>query len=258
MNKSTLRAASTVVAVLLASHAALAGDNDVYSTAVDGELGFGKGAADLSLTVTTAVNGDIDKDGIVLRGEGSLSIYTYNNIPTNIDGAQWQGSALVGYQIVRDSISYAAFAGLDYQSISLTPVDLANPARGERAGAKFVVDIETDREKSFYGNLIGNYSTAFDTYFARGRYGWKPGTGEASSRIAFGPEFSALGDLTFNAQRAGAFVYLPVQYDKHALGYLIAAAGYQWVQGVGSNATAPAATGGAEGAYATLSFSVSF
>src|SRR5208337_612925 len=254
MNKKTLTAAGSLLAAFLASNAALAGDNDVYSTSVYGEVNFGKGAADLSLNATTALSGDIDKDGVVFRAEGTLSIYLYNDIPTNIDATQWEGSALVGYQIVRDAISYAAYAGVDYQSFSLTPPDLSDPARGDRAGAKFVVDIETDREKSFYANLLGDYSTAFDTYFVRGRLGWKPGTGEVSNRIAVGPEVSAFGNLAFNAQRAGAFVYLPVQYDKHALGYLIAAAGYQWVQGVGGEAATPPATGGAEGAYATLSF----
>ncbi len=240
---------------------ALAGEkdnNDLYSTTVDGEVSFGKGATDLSVSATRALNGDIDKNGVVFRAEGALSLYTYNDVPTNIDATQWEGSALVGYQIVRDSVTYAGYAGVDYQSFSLSPLDLGDPVRGDRVGAKFVVDIETEREKSFYASLSGSYSTAFDTYFVRGRLGGKPGAGEVSNRIAIGPEFSAFGNEAFNAQRAGAFVYVPVQYDKHALGYLIAAAGYQWVQGVGSEAASPPATGGAEGVYATLSFSVSF
>lgn len=260
MSKGTIKAAGAILVIFIAPNAALANDNDIYSTYVDGELNFAKSAADLSTTVTTAVNRDIDKDGFLLRAEGTLSLYTYSDVPTNIDGVQWEGSALVGYQIVRDKVSYSAFVGVDYQSFTLTPPDTGNPVRGDRAGVIFAAEAETDEEKSFYGDLRGSYSTAFNTYFVRGRVGWKLGGGEVSNRIAVGPEVSASGNNDFNSQGVGAFVYLPVKYDKHAIGYLIAAAGYQWVEGAGAFAgtSGVPATRGEEGAYATLSFNVSF
>jgi hypothetical protein len=174
-----------------------------------------------------------------------------------ISGTQWQGAGLVGYQIVRDAVTYAVYAGVDTQSITLTPSDPTNAARGQDTGAKFIAEMDTDKAKSFYAEFYGSYSTAFDTYFVRGRLGDKYGAGAKESQMAFGPEVSFLGDKSYDAQRLGLFIMLPLKLDRNTNIDVIAAGGYQWVSGNGTAGTDPSIAGG-KGGYATLSFSLPF
>jgi len=161
---------------------------------------------------------------------------------------------LIGYQLVRNAVTYAAYAGVDLQSIKLTPGDPANPVRGQGVGAKFIVEIETDEEKTYYADLAGEYSTAFDTYWARA--GAKFGSSAPATQIAIGPEGTVIGDQSLNAQRLGAFLLVPLQLDRYLKVEVIAAGGYQWVQGR-IPGSAPS-TAGESGGYATISFSVPF
>jgi hypothetical protein len=128
--------------------------------------------------------------------------------------------------------------------------------RGHDTGAKFIGEIETQDEKPFYLDISGDYSTAFDTYFARVRAGAKFGGGLPENQVAIGPEVSFTGDKSFDAQRAGGFILIPMQFTKNTNVKFIAAAGYQWVQETASGSGASRA--GEPGAYATFSFAVPF
>jgi hypothetical protein len=211
-------------------------------------------------TLVTALNRDLDKDGVLLAIEGTLNKFYYNSFldyaGTRISGTEWQGAAFMGYQLIRNEATYTGYAGIDYQSIRLSPFDLDNPLRGQRAGLKLMGEIETEKEKNYYFDINAEYSTAFHTYFARARVGDKYGAGPAASKVAIGPEGAILGDQTAGAQRLGLFIRLPIELEKIGSFDLIAASGYQWVTSTGSAQTANPA--GGKGNYATISFAIAF
>ncbi len=248
--------------VFASSSAVFSGEKDdtpTYSSVVYSEYNFARGGEDDYSTLITAFNRDLDRDGFLFRAEGSLDRFEYdatlNAALTKIDGTEWQGGAFLGYQVIRADINYSAFAGLDYQSVSLSPFDPTNPVHGERAGFKVIGDIETEKEKPFYANLVAEYSTAFDTYFARARAGLKFGPGVPEKQVAIGPEGVFLGDQSYDAQRAGLFVLIPLDLKPLGSMEMIVSGGYQWVSGNGS--TAASMAGGA-GGYGTISFAMPF
>jgi len=236
------------------------GDSQTHSSTSYSEFDFARKDQNYYSTFITALNKDIDADGVLFRVESTYDKYKYANAlsgaASNIDGKEWQGGAFIGYQIVRDGISYAAYSGLDIQSIKLTPIDATNPVRGHAVGAKIIGEIETQDEKPYYLDITGDYSTAFRTYFARARAGEKFGPGKPENQIAVGPEVSFIGDKSFDAQRVGGFILVPLNLQKDMKVEFIAAAGYQWVEGRVSSSDASQA--GQQGAYATFSFSVAF
>ncbi len=186
----TLRNATlTALFVLLFPGAALAdGVNSPFGSLVYGEIGAASGTRDYYSMLLTAVNGDIAKPGILLGVEGNLGVFEYDKAwRASVDGDAWMGSALIGYQSTRDDIYFSVYGGVDLQSITLSPVDLANPVRGERAGAKAEAVLLTGPSKPFYLEMNSSISTAFETYFARVRVGQV--VPELSvSDLAIGPE----------------------------------------------------------------------
>ena len=96
----------------------------------------------------------------------------------------------------------------------------------------------------WYFDLIGSYSTAFDTYWSRARIGYDCG------RLVIGPEGILYGNSDFDAQRIGGFV----QFDMPVAGAFTRtslAVGYETTDDNGT-------FGGREGAYGTLNFAVAF
>lgn len=87
-----------------------------------------------------AVNGDLTRNGFLLRAEGEYDTYSYLrwfNGNSRIDGVEWQGDAMVGYQVVFNTFSTAAYVGVDTRSDRLSPVDFSNSVRGAQTGARF-------------------------------------------------------------------------------------------------------------------------
>lgn len=252
-----------LLSLLLLPSAALAGGDEpqTYSSLFYGETNFANKDRDYYATIISALDGDIGKDGILFRVEGSLNNFDYNELlnaaQTKIDGTEWRGAASVGYQIVRDDIYYEVYAGLDYQSVNLSPNDLSNAVRGERAGAKVTAIIVSGESRPYYIDFASNYSTAFDTYFVRLRAGLKTGPGSALSQFAMGPEGTVFGDSGFDAQRLGLFLKLPIPLKPLDTVNVIAAGGYQWVTYNGDQSAA-GGLGGGNGGYATLSFLLAF
>ena len=254
-----LKAASTLLALCCVPGLALANDEfATESSVVYSELDISKHDVNFYSTFITALNRNLDKDGVLFRIEGLVDKYTYSgglDRTQNIDGTEWQGAAFVGYQIIRDAINYSGYVGVDVPSISLSPNDPTNPVRGTQVGFKFKGEIETDLEKSWYLDITGDYSTAFQTYDSRIRPGWKFGPGKTEYQTVIGPEASFLGDETFDAQRLGLFVLIPIAINKDTTAQFIVAGGYQWVSDRGGT---EASTAGEAGAYATMSFELPF
>jgi Cellulose biosynthesis protein BcsS len=114
-------------------------------------------------------------------------------------------------------------------------------------------ELATSKELPYYFALNGNYSTAFDVYWARARVGLIRGG------VTFGPEGIVFGDEEFNAQRLGGFVSFDVKLLPNWPIEITLSAGHQFVSDTGSNASNGTGTvGGGEGTYATIVFSFLF
>jgi hypothetical protein len=198
--------------------------------------------------LVVALNRDIGKDGFLLRLYGSHTDYEYDTVGVpggRVDGDAWQGDAMIGYKISRGNIWAAAYIGVDYQDHDLTPDDTANPVRGSEVGFKVAADVASLREGSpLYFSLGGQYSTAFDSYWARGRVGLNRG------HMTFGPEFIAMGNDAFDAQRAGGFVMFDVNLVPNMPIEVTLSGGYQFLD----DSSGTTFGGGGEGAYGGITF----
>ncbi len=210
--------------------------------------------------VIVALNRDIGADGFVLRVYGSHTDYEYDTTnalgaPITVDGDAWQADAMIGYKISRGHWWAAAFVGIDYQSHDLTPDDLTNRVRGSEVGAKIAVDFATLRDQGpIYAAASANYSTAFDSYWARGRLGGNLG------RITVGPEAIRLGNDAFDATRVGGFAMFDLALSRTTSIEITLSGGYQFLDGNGNGggANGTVGSGGGEGAYFGINVSSVF
>jgi hypothetical protein len=199
--------------------------------------------------VILALNRDIGKDGFVLRAYGSHTDYEYSRGTAGVvAGDAWQGDAMIGYKVGRDRWWAAAYIGVDYQSFHLTPDDPSSLVRGSKTGFKVAADMATLRDQSpFYFSASGNYSTAFESYWARGRIGANV------HRVTFGPEFVALGNKGFEATRVGGFVTFDLPLTRANVFEVTLSAGQQ---SLGSSSSS--GSSGGEGTYFGVSLSTLF
>jgi hypothetical protein len=271
MSNINFKAAATLLTLCCVPSLALAnnGNKDdesaTESSVFYSELDVSKNDVNLYSSYIFALNRDLGKDGVLFRVEGLYDHFMYSaglDRPQTINGTEWQGAAFVGYQIVRNAITYSGYMGVDVPSVTLSPNDPTNPVRGTEVGFKVKGEMETDLEKTWYLDITADYSTAFQTYDSRIRPGWKFGSGKPEYQIVIGPEAGFLGDRTFDAQRLGAFVLVPIKVNEDITAQFIIAAGYQWVEDRGSGAQnagdSGPSTAGEAGAYGTASFEIPF
>lgn len=225
--------------------------NTVYSIAIVSGFDVTEGSREGYLGAIGAFNGDLDRSGFLYRILGTIGSYEYDSFGTDFDGDFWQGDIMLGYQIVSNGVTVAAYVGVDHQDHDISPVDPGNPLSGSETGFKVALDIETDRSRGamLYGALESEYSTAFDNYAVLGRIGANWGG------ITIGPEGMLLGDVSGDAQRLGGFILFDLPLGTDTAGTLSLSAGYQFVD----NADDPAGRNyGEEGVYGTVKFSLAF
>jgi hypothetical protein len=199
--------------------------------------------------VIVALNGDMGRDGFFLRGYASYDRFDRN--PG--DGKQYQADVALGYMFSRGKIDYDFYAGVDYQNVRLQhPDDPTAEVRGTEWGFKVGAGIETEKELPYYFSLQGNYSTAFNSYWARARIGLH------RDRFTFGPEASVVGDEDFDAQRVGGFVTFDVKVPQFRPVEVTLSAGHQFVSGSNNNDANGGGIGGSSGTYGLVNFSVTF
>jgi hypothetical protein len=107
---------------------------------------------------------------------------------------------MIGYQVMRRDLRIAGYVGVEHQDHHLSPFDPTNSVSGGETGFKLAGDITLGNTQPWYFNLMGSYSTAFDSYWSRLRVGYKFG------RFTIGPEGLLSGNKNFDAQRLGAFL----------------------------------------------------
>jgi hypothetical protein len=197
--------------------------------------------------VILAFNRDLSKDGFALRAYGSR--VDFDQDPG--DGRGWQGDVMLGYMFHRGDLHGSVYVGADYQNYKLSPDDPTADVRGVEWGYKVAGDLATSRDGPIYFALSGSYSTAFDSYWSRVRYGFN------RSRRTFGIEAQAFGNEEFDAQRLGAFLTFDVNLRPGTPIEITIAGGHQFVNDPTGGGATPT-TGGGEGTYASIVFSTAF
>ncbi len=96
--------------------------------------------------------------------------------------------------------------------------------------------------------LVGEYSTAFQTYYAELRVGAR-----ICEKLFIGPDAEVDGDTGYNAQRIGGYAKYTFELTKGVPVEMSVGAGHQFVGGDGS-----AGFGGGAGTYGTLEFDTNF
>jgi hypothetical protein len=199
--------------------------------------------------IIVSLNGDMNKDGFVVRAYGSLVDYDLN--PGH--GQGYQTDLMLGYHINRGRYDGAIYIGGDWQNYTLHPDNPTEHVRGTEFGFKVAADMETSKELPYYLSLNGMYSTAFDSFWVRAR------TGFNRDRITFGPEAIVMGNTGFDAQRVGGFVTFDLKLlPGRPPVELTLSSGYQFVNGANNNTSGNSGTGGGEGVYGAVVLSTTF
>ena len=90
-----------------------------------------------------AFNGDLSREGFILRLFGTRGFYDYRTIDN--DGNYWQGDLMVGYQWVRGRVDVGVYVGVDYQNYDIAVPDPFNKLNGSETGFKVAFDLEFER-----------------------------------------------------------------------------------------------------------------
>jgi hypothetical protein len=164
--------------------------------------------------------GVLNESGVRVKLEGVNGGYHYNTVGdpnfveppvSSFHGHFMEGSAAFGYEHVTDTLSIAAFTGIDYQSATQNSFTGANavlvgapfsstvnPTLGDRVGVKFTIGVDYLPNDNWSFVLEGNYSTANNTWLARTQLGYA-----VMKEIFLGPELRFQGNNFYQQWRAG-------------------------------------------------------
>jgi hypothetical protein len=198
--------------------------------------------------VIVAWNGDLTRDGVLVRAYGAWMEYDRN--PGTGRGVT--GDLMLGYKFTRGPMWGTIFVGVEVQNFDLSsPDDPTERPRGTETGFKVAGDLSTAYGAPIYAAIAGSYSTAFDTYWARARLGVH------RDKLTWGPEAIAMGNVSFDAQRLGGFITF---HDLNPFRMrpfdLTLSAGHQFSDD--DSTTGGGGSGGGEGTYGSISFSMVF
>jgi hypothetical protein len=137
--------------------------------------------------------------GFLARLAGGYGQYHYNRpFTTSVDGDVGDGNLMVGYGSPFSGGHIAGYIGGDWTDHHLSPNDTLNKTRGTRGGAMGQLELNFSPADHFNGNVLGSYSTAFNTYWSRADVGYNFGS------VTVGPEIGFSGDKSYDEIRYGA------------------------------------------------------
>ncbi|WP_343231218.1 cellulose biosynthesis protein BcsS [Rhodomicrobium vannielii] len=241
-------------------------DDDDEAPPISAALWQGTDIANRSTAVWVggayAVNNDLTTHGFMLRADAEYNEYSYfTDDLGKVNGKEWQGDVMLGYQLVYTTFSAGLYLGVDFRDDHLSPRDLSNSVRGNEVGFKVDADFETETELPYYFGADGYYSTAFYSYLARGRVGVKviEELDANFKQIFVGAEGYALGNEESDAQRAGGFLKFELSNLLVRTASVTLSGGYQFVNGNDNGAgTTSTSTAGGEGGYGMIEFKYLF
>jgi Cellulose biosynthesis protein BcsS len=224
------------------------------------EIDVTDGAYFVGTELYAALNGDWSKPGFLLHAYIGSGQYDYLNSAVRggrVDAVPISADLLVGYQgsIGDDAAYWNVMIGVGIEDNELDPGDPSNPVRGSEVGFKVAGELEADDERKFYYHLEADYTTAYDTYWSRARVGYRFG------RVILGPEGTFFGDETYNSQRIGGYLRVPLRMFWNFEPVAIVAGGYECVQeeDAGPSGTGFGGIGGSgDGGYGTASLQFDF
>lgn len=155
-----------------------------------------------------AFNGDLSKDGYLVRINASGTNYDYDTsaFPQGVSGSAKRLEVGIGHQWIEQHSRVSFYIGGDHQVHDLSPDDTANLSRGTENG--LAVQLEASNDNSPYDlALIASYSNSNDTYFTRVRGGYPMGGNTV------GLEGALSGSESYAEKRIGG--YLSIPYGGH-------------------------------------------
>jgi hypothetical protein len=150
-----------------------------------------------------AFNRNLDATGWLARAQFTYVAYGFPSALAasgTAHGSYADGAGAVGYQVVYHTWTASGFIGYDYQNFTTNPAAAATPGVGTQSGAIFFGRVATTGSAPFPSDIDGNYSTANNTFWVRGR------TGVRFSNFRVGPEVAALGNNSYDELRTGGYV----------------------------------------------------
>ena len=204
-----------------------------------------------------SLNRDLGKDGLMLRFSGGLAAYQYaleDVTGGEVNGNLWQVDLMLGYQVVRGPVTTALYVGVDFQDAQLTPDDPSSEVRGEEVGAKVAGSVFlSDDNLPYEAMLLGQYSTAFETYYAQLRVGL-----ELCDKLFVGPEGAVIGATGYDAQRLGGYAKYTFDLTPDIPLSLTLSGGHQFVSDSEDGGGTLSGPGGGEGTYGAIGFATVF
>lgn len=149
-----------------------------------------------------ALSGNLDTPGWLVRGQFTYVNYDFNTALSasgNATGNLYQGSGAIGYQWVGNGFVASGLVGVDEEDYNINPAAAATPGLGNRLGAIFYGRIATTGGAQFPSAIDGDFSTAYNSFWIRGRTGVRFGS------LTIGPEAIGLGNEFFDEARVGGY-----------------------------------------------------
>jgi opacity protein-like surface antigen len=146
---------------------------------------------------------DLDTSGARVWIVGEAGGYMYFDGATAFRGVYESGEVLAGYGFEGDNYSINLLAGPNAINHMVSPFDPTNRVQGTEGGVKVRADAYLTPNTATMSYTEGEYSTAFQTYWARQKFGFDITNGQ---QIYVGPEVAVLGDERFNQWRVGAHI----------------------------------------------------
>jgi Cellulose biosynthesis protein BcsS len=142
------------------------------------------------------------QSGLRLSAFGLLGRYDYHGGDTGHElfkGTFVSSDALVGWSHVFTNGAVTLSVGANYQDQRVRPNDPNNPVQGSKLGAKVQADLWMHPTPETLLYALGSYSSAFDTYYAIGRFGYD----FTNTKLFIGPEVGGLGNDRTDQLRLG-------------------------------------------------------
>jgi outer membrane immunogenic protein len=146
---------------------------------------------------------DLDTSGLRVWVVGEAGGYMYSDGGTWFRGVYESGEVLAGYGFEGDNYSINLLAGPNAINHMVSPYDPTNHVQGTDGGIKVRADAYVTPTAATMSYTEGEYSTAFQTYWAREKFGFDITNGQ---QIYVGPEVAVVGDERFNQWRVGGHI----------------------------------------------------